>query len=145
MKWLFPIKFLWMPTRLLSVMLVDDNETDLLVHRRLIAHHGLALDISSFPFAGDALVALKNAGPEQLPDLILLDLNMPLIDGWDFLRCCEYLGESFKTKCRVVMVSSTINFAEISRMKADPRVSAVLSKPLRIPQLSAALSEIFQP
>jgi CheY-like chemotaxis protein len=132
-----------MQTKSLNVMLVDDSETDILVHRRLLSHYGVSDDISSFSFAGDALSTLKKSRAEDIPDLILLDLNMPLIDGWDFLRSCEYLGDAFRQKCRIVMVSATLNFEEISRMKADPRVSGVFSKPLKIMELKNALNDIL--
>lgn len=133
-----------MNKRSLRVMLVDDNETDLLVHRRLLSFHQIADSVTDFSFAGDALIALKNCREEDLPHLILLDLNMPLINGWDFLRSFEYLGEAFSRNCRIVMVSATLNFEEISRMKADHRISAVLSKPLKIQELRISIEEIFR-
>ncbi len=123
-------------------MLVDDSEIDILVHSTLLRHHGLAASISTYSFAGDALSALKKSNPEDLPDLILLDLNMPVIDGWDFLRSCELLGDAFRDKCRIVMVSATMDFEEIERMKANPRITAQFPKPLKVVDLKELIGEI---
>ena len=122
----------------LSIMLIDDNVTDLFLHERFIAHENIAHEITSFSLAEKALDYLAEQKTEQgLPDVILLDIQMPLMNGFDFLKKYEKLAMT--NKCPVVMVSSTLDFGDINRAKANPLVLELLEKPLNMKILKETL------
>jgi len=122
----------------LSIMLIDDNVTDLFLHERFIAHENIAYEITSFSLAEKALDYLAEQKTEEgLPDLILLDIQMPLMNGFDFLHKYEELVMT--NKCPVVMVSSTLDFGDINRAKANPLVLELLEKPLNMKVLKETL------
>ena len=72
-------------------------------------------------------------------DVILMDINMPQMDGWDFLSEFEKLPAHVHQKCRVIMLTSSIDFSDIKRSKTYSSVTDFISKPLTLEKLSALL------
>jgi CheY-like chemotaxis protein len=71
---------------------------------------------------------LKN--DEALPEVILLDINMPVMDGWDFLDWFKSAKTQISKKITIFMVSSSIDWRDIEKAKSYDEVSDYLSKPL---------------
>jgi CheY-like chemotaxis protein len=111
-----------------KVMLIDDNEIDLKINAKLISLAKLFDEIIICQSGEDALDYLNKhlSTRDKLPDLILLDIQMPEMDGFEFL---EYY-KSFPDKCPVAMLSSTLDFGDIKRAEANPYVIKLLKKPL---------------
>jgi CheY-like chemotaxis protein len=81
----------------------------------------------------DALKMLDRAvasKPELLPSVIFLDLNMPLLNGWDFLYAYEQLPEFVRNHCSLYVLSGTENANALVRSRRARNVRACLSKPL---------------
>jgi CheY-like chemotaxis protein len=72
---------------------------------------------------------------DLLPDYILVDLNMPVFDGWDFLNSYKKIYRSLKKKIKIYIVSSSINPREIARTKEYPFVNSYIMKPLTLYQI----------
>ena len=125
----------------LSVMLVDDNEIDLFLHEKFLERSGIANQILKFVFAGDALQYLMEKEEALLPDLILLDIQMPVINGFAFLDQYDKLPEIQKTKCQFIMLSSSLDFGDLSRAKAHHRVLGLLNKPIEMNELIQMLQD----
>ncbi len=70
---------------------------------------------------------------KQWPDLILLDIQMPVMNGFDFLVHCENFIHIKKSN--IVMLSSSLDFGDINRVKANPYVLALMEKPFDIDEL----------
>lgn len=104
------------------IMLVDDDSLTNKLHHMIITKHNKNKRIVQFD---NPVLALEHLD-DNLPDLILLDLNMPEIDGWTFLR----LLEERNIKVDVVIISSTIDPAERTRALSHVSVKDFLTKPL---------------
>ena len=67
---------------------------------------------------------------EKLPNLIFLDINMPIVDGFVFLYEFENFDEAVKNKCKVVILSSSDNKRDIDKLINNDRVIKYITKPL---------------
>jgi len=97
--------------------------------------------VRPFNSAQDALEYLTGEG-EQLPKtVILLDLQMPGMNGFEFIDQFDLLPESLKNKIRIYMLSSTIDTRDIEKAKASIHIIELLSKPLEIGTLKSILED----
>ncbi len=77
------------------------------------------------------LYMMENAQkPEALPDVILLDINMPIMDGWDFLEWFKEFKVNLSKAIPIFMVSSSIDWRDIEKAKSYKEVVDYMSKPL---------------
>jgi CheY-like chemotaxis protein len=122
-----------------SALLIDDNEIDNFINKKLLLKTKFALDVVEKKSALSALEHLRdNAGnAEKLPDVIFLDIMMPVMDGFGFLDEYDKLPDSIKKKCRIIMLSSTESFKDLNRANSNKHVYKFLNKPLTEPVLAA--------
>lgn len=110
--------------------IIDDSEIDVYMLERVLADSGSLCRFEKFSNGKDALQALQATAVFDgfLPKLILLDLNMPICDGWEFLSSAQSIPGI--EKCRIVVVSSTIDPAEQDRARRHPLVTNFITKPV---------------
>ncbi|MFN0048158.1 MAG: response regulator [Cytophagales bacterium] len=125
-----------------NVFLIDDDRTTNFVHRTLISKFHPELAITDFMEAYDFLEFLaENINrSENLPNYILLDINMPQMNGWEFLEEYKKTIFPFMRKCKVVMVTSSDNGIDLEKSKDYGFVKGYYVKPLS----SEMLAEIFE-
>lgn len=109
------------------VMVVDDSEADRLFAQIMLARWAPNAQALLFESARDALAHLQQPGHGV--DLVLLDINMPGVDGWGFLQGCE-ATPALAVAPRVVMLTSSPDPADQSRAQAHERVLGFITKPL---------------
>jgi CheY-like chemotaxis protein len=118
--------------RVNMVMLVDDNETDNFIHRRVIELTAFTGNIVTKDTGRAALdyLNLHKDKTESLPDIIFLDLNMPVLDGFGFLSEFQKFSEEIKSKCKIVILTSSNNKNDFDHVKKYSFVKNYFTKPL---------------
>jgi CheY-like chemotaxis protein len=130
-----------------KIMLIDDDPLCILISTKIIELNP-ALKVISFARAEEALEQLKQwyiAGSDMFPDFIFLDINMPVMDGWQFLEEAQKLPEDFRDKCNVIMLSSSVNPIDVKKSKDFEPVSDFVSKPLTVDKLKHLILKEGEP
>ena len=114
------------------VMLIDDNDIDNLINSRIMTAHNFSAAVDVKTSTESALESLRQmtAESENLPSIIFLDLQMPVLDGFAFLDEFEKLSDAVKSNCKVVVLSSSISPDDINRASTHQYVIKYINKPL---------------
>ncbi|TWU47103.1 response regulator [Rubripirellula reticaptiva] len=122
------------------LVLIDDDSTDNFLHSRLLQRSGLVDDLIIFEEAEEALKYICSS--MEPVDVICLDINMPRMNGFEFLDAFESSWDPQLEKPLIVILSTTVGPAEIEYAKRIPRIVGAETKPLR-PELIEFLAERF--
>jgi len=110
-------------------ILIDDEKIDQMIYRRVMARSGLVETTLSFSRAQDALDFIKRRDRPEI-DVVFLDINMPAMNGFEFLDAATAeFGEDF-AKLVIVMLTTSINPADHARPVSYPAVRKFIYKPL---------------
>lgn len=122
-----------------SSWLIDDDKIYLFGLRKMIELSKLCCGTAEFNNGADAIEKIKSLidSPELLPDLIFLDINMPVMDGWHFLKEYELLKNNLSKKIVIYMVSSSIDERDIERATQLEDVKDYIIKPLPFEKLQS--------
>ena len=124
-----------------KILLIDDNKTDLFINETILKSLLLSKEIVQELSAGNAIDFLNNVTKlSDVPDLIFLDLNMPGMDGFEFLTEFNQLPEFIKSKCKIVVVTSSANKDDKHQALMNKNVIRYIIKPLDAFQLRDFLS-----
>src|ERR1700760_751823 len=130
-------------TRAVSILLVDDDEINNFISIKLIRKALFNTDITAClngKFAIDQLVEMQRKGADKLPDYILLDINMPIMNGWEFLDEYKRLGLDPLGKTKIFIISSSVFSNDINKARSYPIVKDFISKPLNVEKIK----ELFE-
>jgi response regulator of citrate/malate metabolism len=119
------------------VLLIDDDDIDNIIHNMVIDAIGFAEKTIIYKTVEDAIKYLKKArnGEAEIPEIILLDLIMPLESGFVFLDEFETFPESFKLNTKIVVITHSIDEREQEKTKMNKNVSYFIDKPLTVEKL----------
>jgi CheY-like chemotaxis protein len=127
-----------------SILLVDDDEINNFISIKLIKK---ALDNTSITaclngrFAIEELAELQKRDPSLLPDFILLDINMPIMNGWEFLDEYKRLNLDPLGKSKIYIISSSVFSNDINKARSYPLVKNFISKPLSVDKIKEMFLE----
>jgi len=121
-----------MMRKLKCIMLIDDNSDDNFIHERVIRKCNAAEVVVVKQTGKNALEYLrsKGSGDELHPNLIFLDINMPGMNGWEFLEEYERLDVNFKSSVVVVMLTTSDNPDDRAKAVALNVATDFKTKPL---------------
>jgi len=128
-----------------SVMLIDDSEIDMLVNRKMIESSSISQHILIQSGARSAIEFLRNVeelnstvseAKKLIPEIIFLDINMPIMDGFQFLDEFEKFSDLVKSSTKIVMLTSSSDPSDLNRAKKYKYVTNYLTKPLSFDNLS---------
>lgn len=129
-----------------TVMLVDDSSFDRKIVERTIGFTKSFKSVLIFSSGSDALDYITDNinNPAKLPQLILLDIQMPEMDGFEFINRFALLPESFRKTIKAALLSSTDDLGDIAKADANPHIIKLIKKPLHPAVFLELLKEHYQ-
>ena len=118
----------------MKFLLIDDNPIDLMLNEKIVNTAYPSAEILKKKSALEALDYLKTH-LHSPPTYILLDIRMPLMDGFGFIEKYQEFAETLKDNTIVLMVSSSIDPVDIKRAETNPLIAGFITKPLSIDKL----------
>lgn len=125
--------------------IIDDDKIYVNLVRKIIEIKKLSENLLIFKNGLEALeyfkVILSNMTEDKLPDIIFLDLNMPVMDGWEFLGEFIKIKNNFDKKITLYVVSSSIDPRDLERAKSFNLVTDYLIKPIELKKFERIFSK----
>lgn len=118
------------------VLLVDDDMSTNFIHRRIVENAKIKVDVKEITSAKEALDYLTYSGkyennePAPKAGIIFLDINMPGMNGWDFIAEYKKLDEKHKARIIVVMLTTSLNPDDEQHAANVEEIATYLHKPL---------------
>ena len=127
-----------------KLTLVDDDDVFVFLTKRMLEKYNLVDLIKIFDNGYDALVYINENlnNIEALPDIILLDLSMPIMDGWQFLQEFVKINPKIGKKITIYICSSSISPDDVTRAKTINEVSDFIIKPVTKEKLMEMLKNL---
>lgn len=126
-----------------TICIIDDDELYKLLLKKTINNLKGKTEVISYANGQEAIHGLleNKSNPSKLPDTILLDINMPVMDGWEFME--EYLSiqEEFSKSMVIYIASSSIAHQDIEKSKTYKEISGYLIKPIVKSTVASLLNE----
>ena len=121
----------------LHILIIDDDEINNFIAAKLIDKIPPAAKVSTCLNGQEGInyVKSKLTNQDEFPDIIFLDINMPLMNGWDFLEEYELIKDKIKKKVVINMLSSSVYNDDISKAQTFTTVNKFISKPLTVEKI----------
>lgn len=120
-----------------AIWIVDDDAIYQIIVNKIIQRSEMFSAISSFKNGREAIDNLHHAAAinGDLPDIILLDINMPIMDGWEFMEAMALIKPKLQKEIVVYIVSSSIAIEDKNKSKSYENILGYLSKPITVNDL----------
>ncbi len=126
--------------KLERIMLIDDDKNTNFFHKIILEQVNAAEEIVIFQMAQDALDYLQNG--DNRVTLLFLDINMPIMNGWQFLEHYNQLAEENKAETVIIMLTSSINPRDEEKAKENSLVKKFVNKPLTVEKLTELIESL---
>ena len=125
----------------LNFIVIDDSKLDCFIAEKIILNSGMSESVKVFQQAGQALEYIKASSGLQTTTIVFVDIQMPVMNGFEFVENFENLPAELKKNYHMYMLSSSINENDIARVKGYASVKHFLNKPLTNDTIRAVLEE----
>ena len=124
----------------MKIFIIDDDEISIFLTERSLQMGGFEVDIQTFLSAEDALAILSNSPEKELPNIIFLDLNMPNVNGWEFIETFKQLNQKKPLeKCLIYILTSSLDTSDIAKADENELVKGIIHKPISLEDIKAII------
>ncbi len=118
-----------------TILIIDDDFITMFLNKEVLNSESFCDNIAEATNGDEALSYFENIEKgdkpmENLPEVILLDLNMPVMNGWEFLETFEQKFPEFVKRIKIFILTSGLNPEDREKALKEPNIAAFLSKPL---------------
>lgn len=126
----------------INLLVIDDDDINIFIIKKIVEKTGYNIEMSAKGNAQQAVDYLSEliSNNQQLPDLILIDINMPVMNGWEFIEAYQELD--FKKDADLYILSSSVYENDIEKTKSYSSVKGFISKPLSIERLTELIKAL---
>lgn len=127
-----------------TACIIDDDPIFIYGTKRLMTEIEFCETILVFENGQDAIDGLQNimASSDKLPSVIFLDLNMPIMNGWEFLEHFEKITNHNRKKTAIYIISSSVDPRDLERIKNYQVVNSYILKPISKEDLNSVLENV---
>lgn len=126
-----------------STCIIDNNTTYVYGFKKLLSLKNLSSQISTFNNGSEAITYLKNPlNVNNLPDIIFLDISMPVMDGWEFMDEFAEIKSQLGKKITIYILSSSADNNDIERAKKNSDISDYIIKPADVSRLAKIFRDL---
>ena len=125
----------------METYLIDDDYLSLFLTEHLLRAEGFSNAICTFQSAKEALAQLVTGQGHSVPQVVFLDLNMPEMNGWDFLDALVPHREALRGHCTIYILTSSLALNDLEKSKEYDFVAGLIHKPLNREEIRAILSK----
>jgi CheY-like chemotaxis protein len=126
----------------LNLLVIDDDDINIFIIKKIVEKTGLAIEMIARNNGQQAIDYLKETISQNkpLPKLVLIDINMPVMNGWEFIEAYEELN--IEQKVDMYILSSSVYENDIEKTKGYKAVKGFISKPLSMERLTELIKAI---
>jgi CheY-like chemotaxis protein len=128
----------------MHTILIDDDFISVFLTEKFLRREEFSEQITSFQSPEQALEHVRQVIPDNVPDIILLDLNMPLMSGWDFLEALRPHEAQLAGRCLIYILTSSLAPMDKIRAKDYDLVAGVINKPLDRAKVQAIRAQVAE-
>ncbi|MFI5450881.1 response regulator [Pedobacter sp. UC225_61] len=126
----------------INLLVIDDDDINIFIIKKIVEKTGYDINMVSKSNGQQAIAYLNDviSANQPLPHLILIDINMPVMNGWEFVEAYQTLG--IEQRVDLYILSSSVYENDIEKTKSYSTVKGFISKPLSIERLKELIKEL---
>lgn len=132
-----------MTKKLDTILLLDDNPATNFIHKKFISKVNCAKQIVAFQSGVEALEYLQS-DKTKTPELLLVDINMPIMDAWEFLAEFQKTKPEESKEAKVILLSTAMTPKDMEKAEAIDIISGVRLKPLTVKTVREIMDKFFK-